>query len=62
MRVEWEIDRWISAASTVMQVLCGSVVVNSWLSTQVKLAIYWQIYIPILTYSHKLWVVTEKSN
>jgi len=26
-----------------------------------KLSIYWSIYVPTLTYGHKLWVVTERT-
>jgi len=46
-------DRWIGAASAVTRALYRSVVV--------KLSIYGSIYVPTMTYGHKLWVVTERT-
>jgi len=53
-------DRRIGAASAVMRALYRSVVVTRELSRKAKLSIYRSIYVPTLTYGHKLWVVTER--
>ncbi|KAK0138802.1 putative RNA-directed DNA polymerase from transposon X-element [Merluccius polli] len=60
-RMEWEIDRRISAASAAMRTLHGSVVVKRELSQKAKLSIYQSIYVPALTYGHELWVMTERT-
>ena len=54
-------DRRIGAASAVMRALYRSVVVKKELSRKAKLSIYRSIYVPILTYGHELWVVTERT-
>ena len=59
-RVEREIDRRIGAASAVMRTLNRSVVVKRELSCKAKLSIYRSVYVPILTYGHELWVMTER--
>ena len=59
-KIEREIDRWIKAASAVMQTLKRCVVVKRELSQKAKLSIYRSVYIPTLTYGHELWVVTER--
>ena len=41
-----------------MQTLHRPVVVKKELSQKAKLSIYQSIYVPTLTYGHKLWVVT----
>lgn len=46
---EWEIDRWISEASAIMWTLSQSVVVKTELGTEVKMPVYWLMYIPTLT-------------
>lgn len=48
------------AVSALMRALYQSVVVKKELSQKTKLSIYQLIYIPIFTYGHKLWVVTER--
>ena len=58
-KMEREMDRRIGAASAVMRALYRSVVVKKELSRKAKLSIYRSIYVPILTYGHELWVVTE---
>jgi len=58
--MEREMDRWIGAASAVMQAMCWSVVVKRELSQNATLLIYQSIYVPTLTYGHKIWVVTER--
>lgn len=40
--------------------LYRSGMVNRELNLQVKLLIYWSIYIPVLTYGHMHWVVTAR--
>ena len=61
-RMEWEVDRRIGAASAIMRALHRPpVVVKKELSQKVKLSIYWSIYVPILTYDHEVWVVTERT-
>ena len=58
--MEREIDRRIGAATTVMQSLYQSVVVKRELSRKARLSIYRSVYLPTLTYSHELWVMTER--
>ena len=55
-----EIDNRISKASAVMQALQGSVVTKRELSKKAKLAIFRSIFVPILTYGHESWVMTER--
>ncbi len=50
----------IGAASAVLRALHRLVVVKRKLSQKANLFIYWSIYVPILTYGHDLWVVTER--
>ena len=59
-KLEREIDRWLGAASAVMRTLKRSVVVKRELSQKEKLSICRLIYVPMLTYGHELWVVTER--
>ena len=59
-RLEREIDRRIGEASAVMRALHRPLVVKKELSQKAKLSIYRSIYVPALTYDHKLWVMTEK--
>uniref|UniRef100_A0A8C6MDS9 TGF-beta family profile domain-containing protein n=1 Tax=Nothobranchius furzeri TaxID=105023 RepID=A0A8C6MDS9_NOTFU len=44
-----------------MRTLSRSVVVKRELSQKAKLSIYRSIYVPILTYGHELWVMTERT-
>ncbi|TWW66946.1 hypothetical protein D4764_20G0009780 [Takifugu flavidus] len=60
-RMEREIDRRIGAASAVMQALNRSVVMKKELSRKAKLSIYRSIYVPVLTYGHQRWVMTERT-
>ncbi|KAK3538698.1 hypothetical protein QTP86_013041 [Hemibagrus guttatus] len=61
-RMDREIDRRIGAAAAVMRSMYWSVVVKMELSQKAKLSIYQSIYVPILTYGHELWVMTERVN
>ena len=54
-------DRRIGAASAGMCALHRPFVVKRELSRKAKPTIYRSIYIPIITYGHKLWVVTERT-
>ncbi|TWW81724.1 hypothetical protein D4764_01G0015390 [Takifugu flavidus] len=58
--MEPEIDRRIGAASAVMRALNRSVLVKKELSRKAKLSIYRSIYVPVLTYGHQCWVMTER--
>uniref|UniRef100_A0A3P9I175 Reverse transcriptase domain-containing protein n=1 Tax=Oryzias latipes TaxID=8090 RepID=A0A3P9I175_ORYLA len=60
-RSEREIGRRIGVASVVMRSLYRSVVVKRELSRKAKLSIYRSIYVPVLTYGHELWVMTERT-
>uniref|UniRef100_A0A8C6Q6A0 Reverse transcriptase domain-containing protein n=1 Tax=Nothobranchius furzeri TaxID=105023 RepID=A0A8C6Q6A0_NOTFU len=60
-RRDREIDRRIGSASAVMRTLSRSVVVKRELSQKARLSIYRSIYVPILTYGHELWVMTERT-
>ena len=55
-KMEWELDRW-GAASAVIRTLHRSVMVKR----KLKLSIYGSIYVPSLTYGHKLWLVTKRT-
>ncbi|TWW53503.1 hypothetical protein D4764_0211300 [Takifugu flavidus] len=57
--MEREIDRRIGAASAVMRALNRSAMGKKELSRKAKHSIYWLIYVPILTYGHQRWVMTE---
>uniref|UniRef100_A0A8C6LH54 DUF4371 domain-containing protein n=1 Tax=Nothobranchius furzeri TaxID=105023 RepID=A0A8C6LH54_NOTFU len=59
-RRDREIDRRIGSASAVMRMQSLSVVVKRELSQKARLSIYRSIYVPILTYGHELWVMTER--
>ncbi|KAF7654265.1 hypothetical protein LDENG_00072170, partial [Lucifuga dentata] len=59
--MECEIDRQIAAASEVLRMLYRTVVVKRELSQKARLTIYQSIYVPILTYGHELWVMTERT-
>ena len=59
-KMELEVDRWIGAASALMQALYWTVVVKRELSQKAKLSIYQSFYIPTFTYGHNLWGVTKR--
>uniref|UniRef100_A0A8C6Q2D3 Reverse transcriptase domain-containing protein n=1 Tax=Nothobranchius furzeri TaxID=105023 RepID=A0A8C6Q2D3_NOTFU len=60
-RRDREINRRIGSVSAVMRTLNRSVVVKRELSQKARLSIYRSIYVPILTYGHELWVMTERT-
>ena len=55
-----EIGRRLGQAAVAVRSLYWTVVVKRELSHKAKLSIYRLIYIPTLTYSHELWVMTER--
>ena len=55
-----ELDTRIGKDSAVMRALHYSVVIKRELSKKAKLSLFETIFVPILTYSHKSWVSTEK--
>ncbi|XP_077577607.1 uncharacterized protein LOC144199670 [Stigmatopora nigra] len=59
-RIAQEIGRRYGAASAVMRSLRCAIMVKKELSRETNLCISWSIYVLTLTYSHELWVVTEK--
>ncbi|KAK3522195.1 hypothetical protein QTP70_027689 [Hemibagrus guttatus] len=59
-RMDREIDGRTGAAAAVIRSMYRSDVVKKELSQKAKLLIYQSIYVPTLTYGHKLWVMTER--
>ena len=55
-----ELDIRIGKASAVMRELQRSVVMKRELSKSAKLAVFKTIFIPILTYGHESWILTER--
>ena len=58
--MERKINKRIGAVPVGMRTLKRSVVVKRELTQKAKLSIYRSIYVPTLTYGHKLWIVTER--
>ena len=59
--MEREIGRRIGAAGAVLRSLYRTVVTKRELSRKAKLSIYRSIFVPILTYGHEGWVMTERT-
>ena len=55
-----ELDTRIGKASAVMRQLHLSVVLKRELCTKAKLSIFRSVYVPILIYGHKCWIMNEK--
>ena len=55
-----EIDMRTGKASAVMRALHRSVVTKRELSKKAKLSVFKSIFIPILTYGHESWIMTER--
>ena len=55
-----ELDTRIGKASAVMRALHYSVVMKREFSKKAKLAIFKTVFVPILTYGHESWVMTNK--
>ena len=59
-RQDEELDTRIGKASAVMRTLHYSVVMKRELSKKAKLSIFKAVFVPILTYGHESWVMTER--
>ena len=59
-RQDEELDTRIGKASAAMQALHYSVVMKRELSKKAKLSIFKAVFVPILTYGHESWVMTER--
>ena len=59
-RQDEELDTRIGKASAVMRALHYSVVTKRELSKKAKLSIFKAVFVPILTYGHKSWVITKR--
>ena len=59
-RQDEELNTRIGKASAVMRALHYSVVMKRELSKKAKLAIFKAVFVPILTYGHESWVMTER--
>ena len=59
-RQEEELDTRIDMASAAMRALHYSVVMKRELSKKAKLSIFKRVFVPILTYGHESWVMTER--
>ena len=55
-----ELDIRIGNPSAVMRALNYSVVMKRELSKKAKLSIFKTVFVPILTYGHKPWIITER--
>ena len=60
IRQDKELDTRIGKASAVMRALNHSVVMKQQLSKKAKLSIFKTVFVPILTYGHKSWVITKR--
>lgn len=58
---ECEIDRRIVLVTAVLWALRRTVEVKQELNHQTRLTVYLSIYVPLLTYGHELWVMSERS-
>ena len=59
-RQDEELDTRIGKASEVMRALHYSVVMKRELPKKAKLSIFKAVFVPILTYGHESWVMTER--
>ena len=59
-RQDEELDTRIGKASAVMRALHYSVVMKRELSKKTKLSIFKAVFVPIPTYGHESWVMTER--
>ena len=56
-----EMGRRIREAGAVLHSLYHTIVMKRELSRKAKLSIYQSMFVPILTYDHKGWVITEST-
>ena len=61
-RQDEELDIRIGKASALTRALHYSVVIKRELPKKAKLSIFKAVFVPILTYGHESWVMTEKSD
>jgi len=54
-----EVDAWIAEANTVLHELYHSVVTKREVSSTAKLLVFKSVFVPILTYDHESWIMTE---
>ena len=59
-RQDEELHTQIGKASAVIRALHYSVVMKRELSKKAKLPIFKKVFVPILTYGHESWVMTER--
>ena len=59
-RQDEELDTRIGKASAVMRALHNSVAMKRELSKKAKLSIFKAVFVPILTYGHEYWKMTER--
>ena len=59
-RQDEELDSRTGKASAVMRALHYSVIMKRELSKKAKLSIFKAVFVPILTYGHESWVMTER--
>ena len=59
-RKDNELNSRIGKASAVMRQLYRSVVLKRELCTKAKLSVFRSVFVPILTYDHECWVMTER--
>ena len=59
-RQDEELDTRVGKASAVMRALLYSVVMKRELSKKTKLSIFKTVFVPILTYGHESWILTER--
>jgi len=55
-----EIDTWIGKANAVLRELYRCVVTKRELSNTIKLSVFKSVFVPILSYGHESWVMTER--
>ena len=55
-----ELDIRIGKASAVMRALHYSVVIKQELSKKTKLSLIKKVFVPIITYDHEFWLITER--
>ncbi|CAM1312533.1 Uncharacterised protein r2_g2296 [Pycnogonum litorale] len=60
-RRDIELDTRMSAAGAIMRQLQRSVLLSRELGVKAKLAVFKSVFVPILTYGHEPWVMTERT-
>ena len=59
-RCSEEIDTWISKDKAVLHELYRFVITKQEVSNTTKLSVFKSVFVPILTYCHESWVMTER--